>query len=290
MDLGIDIGTSGVKAVLVDDDGRLVGSHTAPLTVSRPHDGWSEQDPADWISANDDALAALATAHPIEMSAVRSIGLSGQMHGATLLDATDHVLRPAILWNDVRSHAEAAVLDADAVVRDRSGNAVFPGFTAPKLAWVQANEPEIFDRVATVLLPKDHVRLWLTGEKATDASDASGTSWLDVGERAWSTELLERTHLTVDHMPTVVEGSAPTGQVRAELSERFGFASAPVIAGGGGDNAASAVSASSPPAPASSRSARRASCSLPPTRTHLAPRRPSTRSATPCPTRGTRCR
>jgi xylulokinase len=174
------------------------------------------------------------------MGAVRGIGLSGHMHGATLLGADDAVLRPCILWNDTRSAAEAAELDANPYFRRLTGNIVFPGFTAPKLAWVRNNEPDTFKEVAKVLLPKDYLRLWLTGEYLAEMSDAAGTSWLDVGARDWSDELLAATGLTRDHMPRLVEGSAVSGKVRAALATRWGLGDV-VVAGGGGDNAASAV-------------------------------------------------
>jgi len=146
--LGIDIGTSSVKAVLIDAEQRLVASRSAPLEVARPHPGWSEQDPDAWWTATAESLDALARSHPKEMAAVRGIGLSGHMHGATLLGADDTPLRPCILWNDVRSAEEAAELDRDPRFRAITGNIVFPGFTAPKLVWVARHEPEVFARVA----------------------------------------------------------------------------------------------------------------------------------------------
>ena len=240
MYLGLDLGTSGVKALLIDDSQRIVASAHGGLEVSRPHPGWSEQDPAAWIAATEEALAGLKASHPAALSAVRGIGLSGQMHGATLLDAADEVLRPCILWNDTRSHAEAAALDADPLFRRLTGNIVFPGFTAPKLAWAARHEPEIFARVAKVLLPKDYLRLWLTGEHVSDMSDSAGTSWLDTGARAWSGELLARTGLDLRHMPRLVEGTAPSGQLRPALAARYGISAAVTVAGGAGDNAASA--------------------------------------------------
>ncbi len=165
MDLGIDLGTSEVKAVLVDDAGRVVGQAHGAVPISRPQPQWSEQDPADWWSATVAALAALRAAHPREFAAVRGLGLSGHMHGATLLDAQDRVLRPAILWNDGRSHTECAELERrEPRSRTVTGNIAMPGFTAPKLVWVEAHEPAIFRQVARVLLPKDYLRLLLTGE------------------------------------------------------------------------------------------------------------------------------
>ncbi|WP_316014099.1 xylulokinase [Roseobacter sp. HKCCA0434] len=239
MYLGLDLGTSGLKGLLIDGDQAVVGQATVPLTVDRPRSGWSEQSPAAWISAVASVFDALAAQH--DLSRVRGIGLSGQMHGATLLDASDEVLRPCILWNDTRAHEEAAALDADPKFRAITGNIVFPGFTAPKLAWVAKHEPDVFARVAKVLLPKDYLRLWLTGEHATDMSDAAGTSWLDTAKRDWSDDLLAATGLRRDQMPGLVEGSAVSGTVRAQLSARWGLSSDVVVAGGGGDNAASAI-------------------------------------------------
>ncbi|MEM0948057.1 MAG: xylulokinase [Pseudomonadota bacterium] len=239
MFLGIDLGTSGVKALLVADDQSVVGSAHADLDVSRPAPGWSEQAPEDWITATAEALRGLSAAH--DLSAVAGIGLSGQMHGATLLDDSDAVLRPAILWNDTRSHEEAALLDADPRFRAQSGNIVFPGFTAPKLLWVRNNEPDLFNRVTKVLLPKDYLRLWLTGEYVSEMSDAAGTSWLDPGRRDWSDALLEATELGRDHMPSLVEGSEPSGGLRGAVASEFGLSAGIPVAGGAGDNAASAV-------------------------------------------------
>jgi xylulokinase len=237
--IGLDLGTSGIKAVLIGIDQSVLGVAEAPLTVARPHPGWSEQEPEDWITAAEVVLAGLAEQH--DLGDVRGIGLSGQMHGATLVGRHGRALRPCILWNDTRSHEEAAAMDADPAFRAVSGNIVFPGFTAPKLAWICRNEPELFDQINCVLLPKDYLRLWLTGEKVAEMSDAAGTSWLDTGRRDWSDDLLERTHLSRDHMPSLVEGSAISGTLRRELSDRYGMPPDVVVAGGGGDNAASAI-------------------------------------------------
>lgn len=240
MYVGLDIGTSSVKAVLIDENQHLIASETAPLEVSRPHSGWSEQDPDSWWTACEAVMDRLAKAHPREVGAVKGIGLSGHMHGATLIDASDKALRPCILWNDVRSAEEAAALDSDPRFRRITGNIVFPGFTAPKLAWVAKHEPEVFAKVAMVLLPKDYVRLKLTGDHASEMSDSAGTSWLDVGKRDWSDDLLAATRLSRQQMPKLYEGSAATGKLRADLAKRWGITSVPVVAGGGGDNAASA--------------------------------------------------
>ena len=240
MYLGLDLGTSGVKAMLIDGNQKIIGSAHGDLDVSRPHPGWSEQEPAHWISATEEAVAGLKAAHPKELAAVRGIGLSGQMHGATLLDADDKVLRPCILWNDTRSYHEAAALDADPRFRAITGNIVFPGFTAPKLAWVAKHEPDVFAKVRWVLLPKDYLRLWLTGEHMSEMSDSAGTSWLDTGKRKWSSELLFATNLDEKHMPTLVEGTEAAGKLRGELASKWGIGGDVVVAGGAGDNAASA--------------------------------------------------
>ncbi|MBY5881365.1 xylulokinase [Rhizobium ruizarguesonis] len=240
MYLGLDLGTSGVKAMLIDGDQKIVGSANGSLDVSRPHSGWSEQEPAHWVRATEEAVAGLKAKHPKELAAVKGIGLSGQMHGATLIDATDKVLRPCILWNDTRSYVEAAALDADPRFRALTGNIVFPGFTAPKLAWVAKHEPDVFAKVAKVLLPKDYLRLWLTGDYISEMSDSAGTSWLDTGKRAWSPELLAATKLSEEQMPALVEGTEQAGKLRSELAAQWGISGDVVVAGGAGDNAASA--------------------------------------------------
>ncbi|MGL4309147.1 MAG: xylulokinase [Paracoccaceae bacterium] len=238
MYIGLDLGTSGLKGILIDDAQKVVAEASAPLTVQRPHEGWSEQRPQEWIAASETVLAELAK-HGL--SKVKGIGLSGHMHGATLLDAADDVLRPCILWNDTRSHAEAAAMDADPAFRAISGNIVFPGFTAPKLAWVAKHEPAIFARIGKVLLPKDYLRLWLTGEHVAEMSDAAGTSWLNTGGRDWSDELLAKSGLSRAQMPRLVEGSQVSGTVRSDLASRYGLPAGVVVAGGGGDNAASGI-------------------------------------------------
>lgn len=239
MFIGLDLGTSGLKAILIDDAQTVLAEAVAPLEAVRPEPGWSEQAPAAWLDAADLAMCQLGQQVPL--GSVKGIGLSGQMHGATLLDGNDTVLRPCILWNDTRASVEAAELDADPPFRDVTGNIVFPGFTAPKLVWVARHEPDVFERVARVLLPKDYLRLWLTGEAVAEMSDAAGTSWLDVGLRDWSDDLLAASGMTRAQMPRLVEGSEVSGQLRDELARRWGLPKRVVVAGGGGDNAASAV-------------------------------------------------
>lgn len=240
--LGIDIGTSGVKAVLVSEAGAVVATASRELALSHPAPLWSEQDPDTWVDAAIGAVDDLARTHAHEVAQVGGIGLSGQMHGATLLGADGRPLRPAILWNDGRSHAECIELERRCPsLHTIAGNLAMPGFTAPKLLWVARHEPRIFERVAKVLLPKAYVRYRLTGEMAEDMSDAAGTLWLDVGRRSWSAELLKATGLDLHHMPRLVEGSAASAMLASEFAQRWGMTKDVVVAGGAGDNAASAI-------------------------------------------------
>ena len=237
--LGIDLGTSGLRALLVDAEGTPIGATERHYSVSHPHSGWSEQDPADWIMALEGAVLEMLEKYP-QFSDIQGVGVAGQMHGATLLNAAGGVLRPCILWNDTRSHAQAARLDATDHVRTLSGNIVFPGFTAPKLEWVRENEPDIFAAVAKVLLPAAYLNYYLTGEYVADMSDSSGTSWLDVGKRDWSVRLLQVSHMRRDQMPRLVDGSEAAGTLRSDLLTRWGFSGPVTVAGGAGDNAAAA--------------------------------------------------
>ncbi|WP_227268501.1 xylulokinase [Roseobacter weihaiensis] len=238
--IGLDLGTSSLKAILINDHQEILAEHAVPLSVQRKHDGWSEQDPQSWCDAAVEALSALSSA--ADCSAVRGIGLSGHMHGATLVGADDRSLRPCMLWNDTRSHRQATEMDADPQFREITGNIVFPGFTAPKVEWVRQNEPETFKQTAKILLPKDFLRLFLTGEHVSEMSDAAGTSWLDTGQRDWSTALLSACALSRDHMPALVEGAAASGTLRAGLAATLGLPQC-IIAGGAGDNAAAAIGA-----------------------------------------------
>ena len=182
-----------------------------------------------------------AIARDHELAELRGIGLSGQMHGAVCLDHDDHVLRPAILWNDGRAMAECAELEAAFPrLREVAGNIAMPGFTAPKLAWLRKHEPKVFEHIDTVLLPKDYIRFRLTGHHVSEMSDASGTLWLDVANRDWSDDLLEATGLTRAHMPRLVEGSQSSGDLLPGLAARWGVGGEVVVAGGAGDNAAAA--------------------------------------------------
>ncbi len=242
MFIGIDLGTSSVKSILLDANDRIVATASAPLEVSRPQPTFSEQNPEDWWNAAIATLDRLKETAPKEMAAVTGIGLSGQQHGATLLDRDGKVLRPCILWNDGRSEFDCKEIAARfPEISKITGNPAMPGFTAPKLLWVRRHEPEIFAKVATVLLPKAYLRYRLTGELVEEMSDASGTLWLDVGKRDWSDELLSATHMSRKQMPRLVEGNAVSGTLKSELAQRWGMAKPPVLAGGAGDNAAGAV-------------------------------------------------
>jgi xylulokinase len=242
MFLGIDLGTSEVKVLLLDEQHRIVATAGERLTLQRPQPLWSEQHPADWWAAMDAALQRLAVQHAAAMAAVQAIGLSGQMHGAVLLNAAGDVLRPAILWNDGRSGDACAALEAAVPgLHAITGNLAMPGFTAPKLWWLREYEPAVFGRVRSVLLPKDWLRFGLTSEKVSEMSDASGTLWLDVGQRRWSPEVLTACGLGVEHMPRLVEGSELSARLLPALAARWGLRPGIPVAGGGGDNAASAV-------------------------------------------------
>ncbi len=244
MFLGLDLGTSGIKALVLDRAGVVRASASASLEVQQPEPLWREQNAADWWCACETVIAGVlreALTQSIVPDQIEAIGLSGQMHGATLLGANDEVLRSAILWNDGRSYTECAELERRVPAsRQITGNLMMPGFTAPKLLWIAKHEPQVFERIAKVLLPKDYLRLQLTGEYASDMSDAAGMLWLDMARRDWSHELLAATGLSRQQMPTLYEGPAVTGTLRARVAERFGLRRIPVMAGAG-DNAAGAI-------------------------------------------------
>ncbi len=241
--LGLDVGTSSIKALLVDVDQRIVGDVSTPLSLSRPHPLWSEQNPEDWVEGVEAAVGAIRRHAPAAFARLAGVGLSGQMHGATFLDAADAPLRPAILWNDGRAFAECAELERRIPdFRRRAGNIAMPGFTAPKVLWVAAHEPQVFAATARLLLPKDFVRLRLSGEAVSDMSDASGTLWLDIANRRWDEELLAASGLARSHMPRLVEGSAVSTVLSPRVASAWGLEGRRIpIAGGGGDNAAAAV-------------------------------------------------
>ncbi|KUJ79764.1 xylulokinase [Ruegeria profundi] len=240
MYLGLDLGTSGLRGILIDDAGRVLCDAETSIPTSTPKPGWSEQNPLDWINACKEVVEKLRALDETAFSKLRGIGLSGHMHGATLLDSDGTVLRPCILWNDTRSADQARILDQTPEMRAISGNIVFPGFTAPKLEWVRAHEPDVFSKTAKVLLPKDYLRFWLTGEYISDMSDSAGTSWFDVGRRQWSDAALALGHMRVEQMPSLIEGTDPGGDLKADLLREWGLSGPVVVAGGAGDNAAAA--------------------------------------------------
>ena len=225
--VGIDVGTTGVKALAISPEGDVLARAEVGYPLSTPQPGWSEQDPEDWARAADDALAQLG----VEPA---GIGLSGQMHGLVCLDAQERVLRPAILWNDQRTGAQCAEIEAR-VGRERlvalTGNRALPGFTAPKLLWLREHEPETYARIAHVLLPKDYVRLRLTGERATDVADASGTLLLDVAGRRWSDQVLDALELDPAWLPRLLESPEVSGTTEDGIP----------VAAGAGDQAAGAL-------------------------------------------------
>lgn len=245
--LGIDIGTSAVKAVLVDREQARLAVARVGLTTSRPHAQWSEQDPDSWWDATQAAVAEIGrTAPPGTLRDVAGIGLSGQMHGAVLLGADDRPLRPAILWNDGRAAAECAALEETVPGLGLiAGVPAMAGFTAPKLLWVARHEPHLFGRIARILLAKDYVRLKLTGEHVTDCSDAAGSLLLDEASRQWSPALVAACGLETRHMPRLVEGTERAGRLRREVALAWGLdpdrAGGIAVAGGAGDAAAGAL-------------------------------------------------
>ena len=242
--LGLDIGTSGTKALLITEDGRHVASDTAEYPLSTPRPQWAEQDPEDWWQAVLLTTKSVLRKANIGGEEVAGIGLSGQMHGSVFLDRDNNVLRPALLWCDQRTQAECDWITAqvghDALVEHIS-NPVLTGFTAPKIVWLRNHERETYDKVVKVLLPKDYIRFKLTGVHATEVSDASGTALLDVKNRRWSEEVLGAAGIPRTFMPECAESIEITGHVHAEAAALTGLAQGTPVAGGGGDQAAGAV-------------------------------------------------
>ena len=239
--LGLDIGTTGARCVAVDDKGTVVAEANAEYPIYAPRPGWSEQRPEDWWEASRGVIAQVVAKVGRDIGA---IGLTGQMHGAVFLDESDMVIRPALLWNDQRTAAQAETITQRVGARrltEIAGNPALTGFQAPKILWLRDEEPRAYGRVASVLLPKDYIRLRLTGERATDASDASGTLLLDLKQRTWSGEILDALEIPVGWLPRVFEGPDLTGQVRQDISSELGLKHQLPVAAGGGDNAAAAV-------------------------------------------------
>tara|TARA_B100000212_G_scaffold342465_1_gene329773 strand:+ start:1869 stop:3350 length:1482 start_codon:yes stop_codon:yes gene_type:complete len=242
MYIGIDLGTSSVKLILIDKNQNILASASCNLTSQNLKDGYSEQNPQEWISATKKCLSSIKSKSPVEFSETVSMGISGHMHGATIIDNEGKVIRPCILWNDTRSHKECIEFEKQNFdVRSISGNITMPGFTAPKINWIKNNEIENFNKIYKVLLPKDYLRFYLTGEFYSEMSDASGTLWLDIKNRKWSNKLLSCSFLEEKHMPQLVEGNEEAGYLKKSLLEEYSFNKKVVIVGGAGDNAAAAT-------------------------------------------------
>ena len=240
--IGIDLGTSGVKLILVDEIGRIHRQQTESYPIAFPHPGWSEQSPEDWWDAVVRGLKTLTDG--IDVSLVKGIGTGGQMHGLVALDENDNVIRPAILWNDGRTAADVDYLNNEIgkdVLAERTANIAFAGFTAPKLLWMRREEPENFARIRRICLPKDYLTLKLTGILATDYSDASGMLLLDVKNKDWSDEMLALCSLTREQMPKLMESYEIVGELSKTASEETGLPQTVKVAAGAGDNAAAAV-------------------------------------------------
>jgi xylulokinase len=239
--LGLDVGTGGARAVAVDDSGSIVAEASSEYPLLSPRPGWAEQRAEDWWQASKEALGKVAAEVDGEIA---GLGLTGQMHGSVFLDSADQVIRPALLWNDQRTEAQCEKI-TQAVGEERlisiAGNPAITGFQAPKILWLSDEEPQNYSRVARVLLPKDYVRLRLTGEYATDASDAAGTLLLDMQERDWSEEILEALEIPSEWLPKVYEGPESAGTLIGDVAEDLGLPAGIPVAAGGGDNAAAAV-------------------------------------------------
>ena len=240
MYLGIDLGTSSMKCLIIGDDQEIIHSVSSKnISLSNPKSGWSEQDPSSWIKALEQCLGQLK--EKVKLNEIKSISFSGHMHGATCIDKDHEVIRPCILWNDTRSHQECNDIMNDKSVMDIAGNIAMPGFTAPKVLWLKNNEFENFELIHKVLLPKDYLRFYLTGEFFSDLSDASGTYWLDIEKRNWSNKLLEASFMNISQMPNICEGTDQTGVIKKDIAEKYDLNINCKVFGGAGDNAAAAV-------------------------------------------------
>ncbi|WP_379131280.1 xylulokinase [Paenibacillus sp. sgz500958] len=243
--IGIDLGTSAVKSVLVDQSGNVVGEHSESYPLSRPEPGWSEQNPEDWTKGTLTSLSRLMEKTGVDAASIDGISFSGQMHGLVLVDAEGKVLRPAILWNDTRTTAQCRRIESTlgAKLLEIARNRALEGFTLPKILWVQENEPEVLSQAHQFLLPKDYVRYCLTGDYAMDYSDAAGTLLLDVGAKQWSNEIAEAFNLPVSLCPKLVESFEQTGTLLPEIAEASGLLTSTKVYAGGADNACGALGA-----------------------------------------------
>ena len=242
--LGIDLSTTGAKALLIDPEGRVVGSASTALSLSSPHPLWSEQEPREWWEATANSIKQVLAETNVSGADIAAIGLTGQMHGLVVLDAEHEVLRPAILWNDQRCGAECDEIRARVSLErlvQITGNDALTGFTAPKILWLETNEPAIYRRIRHVLLPKDYIRFKLTGTLAMDKADGSGTMLFDLGRRDWSPDILAALHIPAEWLPPTFEGSETTSEVSNEAAELTGLRAGTPVVAGGGDQSAQAV-------------------------------------------------
>jgi xylulokinase len=243
--LGIDVGTGGTRALVIDEHGRIVASATSDhAPFASPETGWAEQDPRDWWRATNEAVRSVVARPDVGADSIAAVGFSGQMHGSSLLDEKGEVVRPALLWCDQRTDAECREITERIGARrliDLTLNPALTGFTLPKLVWVRRHEPDLWRRVTSVLLPKDYVRYRLTGEKATDVADASGTLLFDVAKRVWSGTMLDEMQIDASLMPRAYEAPEVTGTVSAEGAKATGLKAGTPVVAGGGDQAAGAV-------------------------------------------------
>ena len=242
--IGLDVGTTGSKAVLIDELGKILATHTSEYPMLTPKPLWTEQNPEDWWSGSCEAFQGVLKKSKVKAIDVKGIGLTGQMHGLVLLDQDGKVLRPCIMWNDQRTSAQCASITEKIGFNKLmaiTGNPVLPGFTAPKIQWVRENEPKIFKQIKHILLPKDYIKYRLTGVFNSDVSDAAGTSLLDVGKRRWSEEITKALDIPMEWMPAVTESSVVIGQVSREAAAATGLLAGTAVVAGGGDQAAGAV-------------------------------------------------
>lgn len=243
--IGVDLGTSGTKTALFDERGRRIASRTVEYPLSQPKNGWAEQEPEHWWKAACETIRAVIAESGVDADAIKGVGLSGQMHGLVMLDAAGQVLRPAILWCDGRTGEECREI-TERVGRQRlidiTANPALTGFTAGKILWVRKHEPENYERCRHILLPKDYLRYKLTGEFATEVSDASGMNLLDVPKRQWSQEILDALEMDRALLGRMYESCEVTGEVTAEAARLTGLKEGTPVAGGAGDNAAAAMS------------------------------------------------
>ena len=242
--LGIDIGTSGTKTVLFDERGNTVASALEEYPLYQPQIGWAEQEPEDWWKATVDTIRQVLAKSGVNPADIKGIGLSGQMHGMVLLDKDGKVIRSSIIWCDQRTQEECDQI-TEIIGRDRlieiTANPALTGFTASKVMWVKNHQPEYFERINKILLPKDYIRYRLTGEFATEVSDASGMQFLDVPNRRWSHEILDRLGIERQWMPEVYESQVISGKVPQQAAQITGLLPGTPVVGGGGDQAAGAV-------------------------------------------------